>query len=176
MRLLGAGLVLALGLTGIHADPRQDVLDAALSQLGVTEATGHNDGEKVDAFLATVGLEGSGAPWCACFNRWSYDRAGLRKVGPRSALAAAWVASPTWTRADGGRTPLPGDTWGIWIGAGVHHTGMVEKWGDQVVTTVEGNTAPQAIPGSAQDREGDGVWRKRRLVRQIYSAKNWIGD
>lgn len=156
---------------------RDRVLTAAVGLIGTTEATGHNDGAAIDRILASVGLEGTGAPYCAAFNRWVYDAANLRRVGPRSALAAAWVSSPTWTRASGGKLPLPGDTWGIWFASKgrVAHTGLVRSWGNTVVVTIEANTSPDAAAGSDADRNGDGVWSKRRLVRQIFSVRDWIG-
>jgi hypothetical protein len=43
-----------------------------------------------------------------------------------------------------------------------------------VVVTVEGNTSPDAAPGSAADRNGDGVWSKRRLIRQIFAVRDWM--
>ena len=154
---------------------RNEILDTARSLIGTTEATGNNDGPAVDAILSSVGLEGTGAPWCAAFNRRVYDLAGFRDEAPRSALAADWVRNPTWKRGTG-QPPLPGDPWGIYFPSKgrVAHTGLVEKWGDSVVVTIEGNTAPQAIPGSPQDRDGDGVWRKRRIKTQIYAVQNWL--
>lgn len=155
---------------------REKILLVARGLIGTQEKTGKNDGTQIDRILASVGLEGSGAPYCAAFNRFCYDGAGLRAFGPRSALAAVWVTRPTWTRASGGKTPLPGDPWGIYFPAKgrVAHTGLVEKWGSSVVVTIEGNTSPEAAAGSEADRNGDGVWRKRRLIRQIYAVRNWL--
>jgi len=167
---------LVVGVTARDAGTRDRILRVAAGLVGTVEKTGNNDGAKIDAILASVGLEGTGAPWCAAANRFVYDAAHLRTAGPRSALAAAWVSSPTWTAAKGGRTPLPGDPWGIWFASKgrVAHTGLVRTWGAQVVVTFEGNTSPDAVPGSASDREGDGYWSKRRLIRQIYSVRDWI--
>lgn len=46
---------------------------------------------------------------------------------------------------------------------------------DSVGLTIEGNTSPDAAAGSEADRNGEGIWRKRRLTRQIYSVRDWIG-
>jgi hypothetical protein len=164
-----------MGTEEAGAGARNRILAIAAGQIGTTEATGNNDGP-VDKYLASVGLEGTGAPYCAAFNRWVYDAANLRTAGPRSALAAAWVQTPTWTAARGGRTPLPGDPWGIYFPSKgrVAHTGLVMEWGISTVRTVEANTSPEAAPGSAADRNGDGVWSKRRLKRQIYSVRSWL--
>jgi len=155
---------------------RGRILAAALSLVGTTESTGRNDGAAIDRILASVGLEGTGAPYCAAFNRFAYDWAGLRGVGPRSALASAWVQTPTWSAKSGGSVPLPGDTWGIWFSSKgrVAHTGIVRVWGNQSLVTIEANTSPDAAAGSSADRDGDGVWSKRRLTRQIYSVRNWL--
>jgi len=154
---------------------RAAVLVEAHKLIGTKEATGRNDGAAIDRILASVGLAGSKAPWCAAANRYIYDSAGIRKIGPRSAWSPDWVRSPTWTRAKGGATPLPGDAWGIWFKnlGRIAHTGLVECWG-AIVLTLEGNTSPDAIAGSDADRDGGGFYRKRRLRSQIHSVRNWI--
>ncbi|WP_457289316.1 hypothetical protein [Pedobacter sp. UYP24] len=50
----------------------------------------------------------------------------------------------------------------------VAHTGFIHIWGAAYVTTVEGNT------NEAGSREGDGVYRKIRLTRQIYAAVSFL--
>jgi hypothetical protein len=169
---------LVVGVEAPRAGARDRILSAAKSLVGTTEATGNNDGAAIDRILASVGLEGTGAPYCAAYNRWVYDAADLRAFGPRSALAASWVQAATWTRAGGGRTPLSGDTWGIYFPSKkrVAHTGIVWVWGSTTVRTLEANTSPEAVAGSAADRNGDGVWSKYRLKNQIYASRNWLGD
>jgi len=159
------------------AGARERVLAAAVRLVGTTEATGRNDGDAIDRILGSVGLAGTGNPYCAAYNRYCYDLAGLRGVGPRSAWSPDWVQAPTWTRAAGGAVPLPADAWGIYFPSKgrVAHTGLVRRWGQSVVVTLEGNTSPEAGSGTEADRNGDGVWCKRRLVRQIYSVRDWIG-
>lgn len=158
-----------------NQEARAAIVREASALIGITEATGRNDGAAVDRILASVGLAGSRAPWCAAANRYAYDRAGLRDIGPRSAWSPDWVARPTWTRAKGGTTPLPGDAWGIWFASKgrIAHTGLVEKWGSTVIT-LEGNTSPDAVAGSAADRDGGGYHRKRRLASQIHSVRSWL--
>ena len=158
------------------AGPRESILEEATLLIGTTEQTGQNDGVRIDLILASVGLDGTQAPYCAAFNRYAYDMAGLRTIGPRSALAAKWVSSPTWTRRRGGMTPLPGDPWGIWFASKgrIAHTGLVQVWGQNTVRTIEANTSPEAVPGSSADRDGDGIWSKRRLRSQIHSVRNWL--
>lgn len=50
----------------------------------------------------------------------------------------------------------------------IAHVGFIEKWTKQTITTVEGNT------NQAGSREGDGVYRKIRLTRQIYAVTRFI--
>lgn len=141
---------------------------------GTTEATGNNDGPLVDEVLASVGLKGSHAPYCAATNRRLYDVSGFLGVGPVSAWSPDWVSQPTWTLKKGGKTPLLGDAAGIFFPSKgrVAHTFLVKEWG-KVVWTMEGNTSPMPATGE-KDRNGDGFWSKRRSPYQIHSARNWI--
>lgn len=173
-----AAQALCHGGTGAGTTPpregtRDRVLFEALALVGTREATGRNDGPVIEAILASTGNV-KGDPYCAAFNFYVYQRAGLARLVPRSAWSPAWVARPTWTRAAGGIPPLPGDAFGIWFAnrGRVAHTGLVRRWGS-VVVTVEANTSPEASSGEA-DRNGDGIWSKRRLQRQIHSVRNWI--
>lgn len=153
---------------------RERVLAVAASLIGTTEATGKNDGPVIEAILNAAGAS-KGDPYCAAFNFWCYSQAGLASLVPRSAWSPDWVRKPTWTLANGGKTPLPADTFGIYFASKgrVAHTGLIRQWGKSVVVTVEANTSPQAATGEA-DRNGDGIWSKRRLTRQIYAVRNWI--
>lgn len=155
---------------------RERVVNVANGLLGLRETKGKNRSPQIDAMNKFVGAP-LGSPWCASFNAWIYKEAGVKKF-PKSAWSPDWVQSPTWTRSKGGRTPLPGDPFGIWFRnkGRVAHTGLVEKWGNSV-TTIEGNTGPSGtVPGSAGDREGDGSYKKFRLKSQIYSVRNWIDE
>lgn len=155
--------------------PRERVLGVATALIGTTEATGKNDGPIIEAILASTGNR-KGDPYCAAFNFYCFQQAGLSKLVPRSAWSPDWVKAPTWTLAEGGRTPQPADAFGIYFPSKkrVAHTGLVKKWSAPTVLTVEGNTSPEAASGSAADRDGGGVWSKRRLVRQVHSVRDWI--
>ena len=50
----------------------------------------------------------------------------------------------------------------------VAHVGFVDQWGPKEVVTVEGNT------NGAGSREGDGVYKKKRLTRQIHSVASYM--
>lgn len=156
---------------------RARVLDVARALIGQTETHGPNRSPTIDAMNRLTGVP-MGSPYCASFNAWVYDQAKVPPGWPRSAWSPDWVRSPTWTRANGGRLPEPADAFGIWFASQgrVAHTGLIERWGTTSAVTIEANTSPSAEFGGAADRDGDGVWRKRRLNSQIYAVRNWIKE
>jgi hypothetical protein len=170
-------LFVCLSFTGTCEDlsSREKIVKVGTELVGTQEATGRNDGEVVEKILNSVGLS-KGAPYCAAFNYWCYLQAGESSKVPRSGWSPDWVRNPSWKRSSGGETPKPGDAFGIFFKSKnrVAHTGLVKKWGNSIAITVEGNTAPEAAAGSAADRDGGGIWSKRRLKNQIYSVKNWL--
>jgi hypothetical protein len=175
-----AAAVLPHGNPGAGAEapgmgPRERVLSIATKLLGTTEATGKNDGPVIESILASTGNR-RGEPYCAAFNYYCYQQAGVGDRVPRSAWSPDWVSKPTWTQARGGPAPQPADSFGIYFPSKgrVAHTGLVRTWGEKVLTTIEANTSPEAAPGTAADRDGGGIWSKRRLVKQIFATKNWI--
>jgi hypothetical protein len=150
---------------------RERVQKTYTSQIGVRERTGHNDGAQVEAYLKYVGLK-KGQPWCASFVCWCYGQSGVSN--PRAGGCAYLLERGQLVYQSGkykpGRYPQTADVFFIWFPdkQRVAHTGYVDKWGDGWVTTVEGNT------NDAGSREGDGVYRKKRLKRQIYAIANYI--
>ena len=117
---------------------RQQMLEAALSQLGYTE--GSNNDTKYGRWY---GLDNQ--PWCMMFVSWCAAQAGINEsIIPRQSYCPAAVE---WFKkrgqfADRGVSPQPGDI--IFFDEnrnGVSdHTGLViENFGDGYITTVEGN-------------------------------------
>lgn len=191
MKAFFAAIAAALGLPLLHVaqapadqtppaakqeSPRDKVLNAARSSLGWTEATGKNDGRNINLILDSVGLKGSGAPYCAAWVFYVGKIAlGDKNPYPRSAWSPDMVKKPTWLKGKG-EEPKPGDVGSIWFASKgrVAHVFLVEKNLGNVLITNEGNTSPDAKPGSAADRDGGGVYRKRRLRSQVHSVRNWI--
>lgn len=143
---------------------RDRLLGVALGEVGVREATGRNDGPRVEDYLRSVGL-GKGEPWCAAFVYWAHRAADIEAV--RSGY------SPDWFRrnlVEKGRA-TGGDVFGVWFSSKkrIAHVGLIERLerGGKWVITVEGNT------NDAGSREGDGVYRKRRPIRQIHSVSRF---
>ena len=152
---------------------RQAVSKTYTSQIGVRELTGHNDGKSVEMYLHYCGLE-KGEPWCASFVCWCL---GQNKVpNPRAGFCPALFTPKTviWKRTAKTNTitPMPGDAFGLYFPekGRIAHTGFVHVWGTKEVTTVEGNT------NEAGSREGDGVYKKIRLTRQIYAVARFIKE
>jgi hypothetical protein len=152
--------------------PRERVIAEASSLMGLKETHGRNRSPVIDKMnlFANANL---GDPWCASFNAWVYHLAEIPKFA-KSDWSPAWVQNLSWTRISGGDITKSGVPFGIYFQnkGRVAHTGLIEKWGDAVVT-LEGNTGPTGVVGEA-DRNGDGSYRKRRLKSQIYSVRNWI--
>lgn len=147
-----------------------DVVSTYRKEIGVREKTGHNDGERVELYLKSIGLP-KGYAWCGAFVNWSFVQHKIKTVKAAGAAAA-------WFRFDSlliykrdkfiRKTPSAGDVFGIYFPQYklIGHVGFIDtewsistKW----ITTVEGNT------NEAGSREGDGVYRKKRLKRQVYA-------
>jgi hypothetical protein len=146
------------------------VVDCYLSQVGVREATGRNDGPEVEMYLRSVGL-GKGYAWCGAFVRWVFDGCGI------STRINAW--SPTahngrnlvWFEKKWHKTPEPGDVFTVYSIKlkRISHTGFFHrKINDSFYETVEGNT------NEGGSREGDGVYMRRRSFNATYSITRWL--
>lgn len=137
-----------------------ELIKQAGSQLGVTEATGHNDGVAVEKYLASVGL-GKGYAWCMAFVYWCAKQAAA-KVGIANPLFQTGGVADEWRSARGVRTSVPrqGAQFFIIHGDGTGHTGIVTgvfQGGD--FHTIEGNS------NSNGSREGTTVVRHTRNVK-----------
>lgn len=152
---------------------RTDVKKVYESQLHVREKSGKNDGVEVERYLRYTGL-GKGNAWCAAFVCWTLGEASV--INPKNAWSPTLVPISKLVYENKSKiyngTPQCGDVFGIYYSnlKRVGHVGFIDSWSDGSYTiTVEGNT------NSAGSREGDGVYRKRRLKSQIYRVANWIG-
>jgi len=149
---------------------REKVKATYSAQVGVRELTGHNDGKAVEKYLGYCGLA-KGNPWCASFVCWTFAQAGVSN--PRSGYCpdlfqAKYVIYKRSSKTN--KLPEQGDVWGLYFPekGRIAHVGFVDKWDPTTVVTVEGNT------NEAGSREGDGVYRKIRLTRQIYAVARYI--
>lgn len=151
---------------------QQAVVNIYTSEIGVRELTGNNDGERVSEYLQAANLV-KGNPWCAAFVTWTFKQANISTV--ISGYSPAWFPNRNtiYTRGSAtNRIPDRADVFGIWFSSKnrIAHVGFIDDWSDtnSYCITVEGNT------NEAGSREGDGVYKKRRLKAQIYKVSRWI--
>jgi len=180
-RLFVLGITFFLSAIGSNAGQldvgqfgaRQKVKEVYTSQIGVRELTGRNDGDQVERYLAVTALK-RGNPWCAAFIAWTFKQAKVDAI--TSAYSPSWFPQKriVYQRSRNSITYIPatGDVFGIYFNnlKRIAHVGFVDLWQSNYCITVEGNT------NGAGSREGDGVYRKRRLINQIYKVSNWIGN
>ncbi len=144
------------------------IVETARKEIGVTEDLGRNRGQRVNEYLCAVNMA-PGNPWCAAFVAYVLNRCGVEHT------VTAWSPTSTprhnlvYNRGRMDKHPQPGDVFSLYyqnLGR-IGHTGIVEDWGEDYVITIEGNTNGEG------SREGDGVWRKKRMKRTIYKVSRW---
>jgi hypothetical protein len=134
-----------------------------------------NCGPRVETYLKSSGNR-RGEPWCGAFVTWCLKQVGL-KVPAGAGAARNWfpTAKVIYTRGRSLRAPpRQGDCVGYYYAnlGRIGHVGFVDRWGDDFVVTVEGNTGG----GNGVNRNGDGVHRMRRLRSQISIVSCWIPE
>ncbi len=142
------------------------------SQIGVREVGGSNRGVSVELYLQSVGLEPS-LPWCAAFVSWCYQNTEID--APQSGWVPSYALKSKRIYHRGKfekKTPQKGDVFMIWYRSlnRPAHIGFIDQWEKRWVITVEGNTNDTGA------REGDGVYRKRRLKKQLWAVSDFISD
>lgn len=137
------------------------LIPIAKAELWVREATGNNDGFRVEEYQAVVGLK-KGDPYCAAFVSWVFKQAGY--ASPRTGWSPALFPMAKLVKA-----AAPGNVFGIYFPSlkRIAHCGFVEYVNVSWIGTIEANTN---IAGS---REGDGVYRRLRHKRTVYRYSNW---
>ena len=146
---------------------RNQLIQIASAELGVREATGNNDGERVATYLAYTQL-GEGYAWCAAFVSWCYGQAGLSQ--PRNPWSPAlfpdartYCKSSSCSTSNSKSKIAPADVFGIY-GQGakrIIHVGLVQQLDGNFIHTIEGNS-------------NDRVARKRRHLTTVYTLANWL--
>lgn len=170
IRWLAFAICLYFSIGNVSSQPvRNELREVYTSQIGVREATGHNDGKEVQKYLHSVGL-GKGYPWCAAFVTWSHNQVNI--PNPESAWSPNWFKSNVIYRADWRKnsvTILPGMVFGLYFPEKkrIAHVGFIDGEDHNNYYTVEGNT------NGAGSREGDGVYRKIRAKKSIYIISDY---
>lgn len=179
LKLLPLAVLLLYSSAGGYAVTGKRLLVRSIyrGEVGVREQSGHNDGPRIKAYLGYTGLK-EGAPYCAAFVCWSLGRAGI--VNPRSAWSPGlfpaskviWERNRHIPNVSLPEVFAPGNVFGIWFNdkGRVAHAGFTDGLQGQWAITVEANTN---VAGS---REGDGVYRKRRLISSVYQVADWVDE
>lgn len=145
-----------------RSEVRESIVNIAVKEIGVREATGNNDGPRVETYLRYVGL-GKGYAWCAAFVSWCYSKAGL--AAPRNAWSPAlFPTARRYTAQQIGQGSVrQADLFAIYnpILQRIDHVGLVRQKKGNWIVTVEGNSA-------------DRVLSKRRPLATIYAFSNWL--
>lgn len=129
-----------------------------------------NRGPEVDSYVASTGAP-MGSSWCCAFVYWCFDQS-AKAMGRANPMVRTAGCLTHWEQAkQKGAKCVPAEkavenpalvqSGMVFImdhGAGMGHTGLVEKVNGGVLTTIEGNT------DASKTREGGGVYR---LVRKI---------
>ncbi len=145
------------------------VAEILLSQVGIKEQTGKNDGVQVEYYLKRVGL-GKGYAWCQAFMYYGFEYAAeilkVKNPMPKTAgVLDCWNKSKAF-QVKKGASPQAGDVFTMDFGKGQGHCGFVLKVEGDYIYTVEGNTsADPSLP--SEDREGQGVFKRRRKISSI---------
>ena len=153
-------------------DTRWGVYNAATSQIGVRETTGHNDGAEIEKYLSVTKAP-LNAPYCASFVAWCFAQE--RVKNPNSAWSPDYFKKPIYDiRYKNTNDIHLCDVFGIYFSSmgRISHVGFIVKWGSSFVETIEANTSE--VNTGNRTREGQGVYRKKRLKRQIYQVSRFI--
>lgn len=146
----------------IETNAQQDlVVNIARGELGVREFR-NNDGTAVEAYLHYTKTP-TGSPWCAAFVSWVFGKAGYS--APKTAWSPSLFPSDHITSLSS-----PGNVFGLYFPElkRIAHAGIIERRENDWLITIEGNT------NQTGSREGDGVYRKRRLVKSIKVYADWL--
>ena len=156
-------LLLLLPVLGLHSqDPKH--LAIAKSYVGTIEATGNNDGPKIEYIIR----RGHGSPhssYCAFFVTLCIDSAAVKTPNVRSGLARHFKLKTSIPAKYVliGKTSIPAGSIVVWERGNTinGHTGFVRKWYTQWGLTVEGNTSGG---NTGSQSNGDGIWLKSRSI------------
>jgi hypothetical protein len=144
-----------------------------IGEIGVREKSGRNDGPKIEAYLASVGLK-KGLPYCAAGQYWCFERAAELLGIDKSAipLARTGLANSMFNAAQKGkkvRYKPEKDDLVVWksINSFNGHIERIIETGKAGWTYTVGFNTSGNCAGS--QNEGEGVFKKRRNVYQPIS-------
>lgn len=145
----------------------------ASREIGVKEEGGNNRGSKIREYQKATWLDPGAWPWCAAWICWVVKEALTGYRAPqdfeRPRTAGAWDFE-RWAMEDAGqsvtlRKPAADIQAGDIVCFTFSHIGLaISAPKDGYLNTIEGNT------NGGGDREGDGVYAKKRPVSKIRSS------
>lgn len=143
--------------TTIQSSDRALIVRIAKAELGVHEATGQNDGPRIEEYLRYCHLD-KGYPWCAAFVSWCYGQAGF--LQPRNPWSPALFPKARQVKKENCQAA---DVFGIYsISAKrINHVGLVKERQGNYILSIEGNS-------------NNRVESRRRHLRTIHSVAQWI--
>jgi hypothetical protein len=151
------------------SDLSKTALIVAISQIGQTEKPlGSNWGTPVKNYLSTVGINFP-ASWCMAFIFWCFNEASKKINTTNSAIKTGGVLT-AWNKADKkikSTKPSIGSVFIMDLGKGLGHTGIVERFDEKFIYTIEGNT------NDTGGREGIEVCRRKRCQTTIKGYLNY---
>ncbi len=164
--MLHAGRVL-----GQQPDPpgmdsfRQALVAVFRAEIGVAEATGNNDGDRVSQYLRYSHLP-EGNEWCAALVSWCFGRLG--RSAPRNPWSPALFPAARIIWRSGGPPNAKiqaGDVFGLWHQGRrrIAHVGFIDGRRGDWWLTVEGNV-------------DNAVRSRRRHYRSIHCIADWVKE
>ena len=125
---------------------RAQIKAIAWAEIGVQEATGNNDGKRVEEYLRYTRI-GKGYSWCAAFISWCYGQVGLSQ--PRNPWSPALFPNArTYCRETAclnaalKKRIRIADVFGIYGQSDrrINHVGLVAELQGNYLRTIEGNS------------------------------------
>ncbi len=166
-----------MGLSVLPLLKEQLLIHEAKRWVGITEQGGNNRGQLVALFQRAAGGLANGEPWCMAFVQFCIQAvdslvADCDGTQEKSALFKGEHCLTIWNKSQALKidTPKPGCLciWQHGQTASGHVGIVVDVNADGSIMTVEGNTSSD---DTGNQREGDGVWLKRRRLDSAGSLR-----
>jgi hypothetical protein len=137
--------------------------------VGIKEATGHNDGPEVEMWLKHAGVS-KGNPYCSAFVKYHLDECDIPNKITAFSPSAFNKNNVVYHKGNWKKEPKPGDVFVIYFQKlkRIGHTGFYDGLKNaKFIKTVEANT------NSQNSREGNGVYIRYRSLNTIYGISRW---
>jgi hypothetical protein len=174
---------------GAEDSIRASVYSWALSEVGVREKTGRNDGARIDHYNKTAGVP-LRSPYCASFVWTAFVQSKYKPKGVKyPAQARQWFQDPkrlvlSQQSLRGNRRmmklPKRGDVVGYYFRSGfnaISHIEILDRIDleGEYIYCIGANTSAKNSASSV-DRAGDGVYYVRRKLSSFYQIHNVISS